>query len=54
MFDINTIINEAIAAAVDAHITAIRQEYANKIGAMELRISMLEKLPAQGVDTTSA
>ena len=54
MFDINKIISDAIATAVDAHITAIRQEYANKIGALEMRISMLEKFPVQGVETAPA
>ena len=54
--NINAIISQALAAAVqqavDAHITALRQEYANKMGEMAERIAALENNPAQGVDTT--
>jgi hypothetical protein len=34
MFDINAIINAAIASAVEAHITDLKQAYANKMGEM--------------------
>ena len=54
--NINALISQALSAAVqqavDAHILAIRQEYANKMGEMAERIAALENNPAQG-DTLS-
>jgi hypothetical protein len=42
MFDINAIINNAIAQAVEAHITSLKQTYANQMGAMSNHISALD------------
>lgn len=42
MFDINAIINNAIIAAVEAHITAIQQQHANIVGELAQRIATLE------------
>ena len=58
--NINTIISQALAAAVQQAIQPLQQEYANKmaemaekITALEMRLTLGEKLtPAQGVDTT--
>ena len=47
MIDINTIINTAIGSAVDAHITVLRQEYANKMGHMAQQIAALQEELAQ-------
>lgn len=54
MFDINTIINAAIAAAVNDRITEVLQQHANVVAALEQRIAALENNPAIGVDTTLA
>lgn len=68
MFDINNIINAAIAEAVNARITELLQQHANLVGALAERIETLEKNeealvrriaalennPAQGVDTQAA
>ncbi len=57
--NINTIISQALAAAVQQAIQPLQQEYANKmaemaqqIAALETRLLALENNPAQGVDTT--
>ena len=42
MFDINTIINDAIAAAVAQAIQPLQQEYANKMAEMAEKIAVLE------------
>lgn len=59
MIDINTIISQALAAAVQQALQPLQQEYANKMGqmaqqiaALEARLLALENNPAQGVDTT--
>lgn len=66
MIDINTIISQALAAAVQQAIQPLQQEYANKMAEMAQqiaaldthlaeaidRIAALENNPAQGVDTT--
>lgn len=59
MIDINTIISQALAAAVQQAIQPLQQEYANKmaemaqqIAALETRLLALENNPAQGADTT--
>lgn len=59
MIDINTIISQALAAAVQQAIQPLQQEYANKmaemaqqIAALEARLLALENNPAQGADTT--
>lgn len=43
MFDINTLINNAIATAVDARLTEVLQAHANVTGALVERIATLEK-----------
>lgn len=48
MFDINTIINEAIASAVNAHINEALQQHANHVTALALRITSLEASITQG------
>ena len=58
--NINAILSQALAAAVQQAIQPLQQEYANKmaemaqqIAALEMRLTLGEKLtPAQGVDTT--
>ena len=57
--NINTIISQALAAAVQQALQPLQQEYANKmaemaqqIAALETRLLALENNPAQGVDTT--
>ena len=57
--NINTIISQALAAAVQQAIQPLQQEYANKmaemaqqIAALEARLLALENNPAQGADTT--
>ena len=57
--NINAIISQALAAAVQQAIQPLQQEYANKmaemaqqIAALETRLLALENNPAQGVDTT--
>lgn len=66
MIDINTIISQALAAAVQQAIQPLQQEYANKMAEMAQqiaaldthlaeaidRVAALENNPAQGVDTT--
>jgi hypothetical protein len=59
MFDINSILTQALAAAVAEAMLPLQQEYANKMGEMatriatlETRLLALENNPAQGVDTT--
>lgn len=59
MIDINTIISQALAAAVQQAIQPLQQEYANKmaemaqqIAALTDRVAALENNPAQGADTT--
>lgn len=59
MIDINTILTQALAAAVAEAMLPLQQEYANKMGematriaALEARLLALENNPAQGVDTT--
>jgi len=66
MIDINAIISQALAAAVQQAIQPLQQEYANKMAEMAQqiaaldthlaeaidRIAALENNPAQGVDTT--
>lgn len=66
MIDINTIISQALAAAVQQAIQPLQQEYANKMAEMAQqiaaldthlaeaidRIAALENNPAQGADTT--
>ena len=54
MFDINTIVNAAIAAAVEQHISTLQQAYANKmaemaekIDALEARVKALEAKPLE-------
>ena len=42
MIDINTIFNNAVTAAVEAHITAIQQQHANIVGELAQRIATLE------------
>ena len=42
MIDINTIFNNAVTAAVEAHITAIQQQHANIVGELAQRIAALE------------
>lgn len=61
MFDINTIINTAIANAVNEALLPLQQEYANKMGemaekiaALETRLAALENNPAIGIDTALA
>lgn len=58
MIDINTIISQALAAAVQQALQPLQQEYANKMGqmaqqiaALETRLLALENNPAQGADT---
>jgi hypothetical protein len=41
MFDINTIVSQAIKSAVDDHILALKQEHANTVGAMAALIAKL-------------
>lgn len=43
MIDINTIFNNAVTAAVEAHITAIQQQHANIVGELTQRIATLEQ-----------
>ena len=43
MFDINTIISQALAAAVAQAIQPLQQEYANKMAEMAEKIAALEK-----------
>lgn len=57
--NINTIISQALAAAVQQALQPLQQEYANKMGqmaqqiaALETRLLALENNPAQGADTT--
>ena len=58
--NINAILSQALAAAVQQAIQPLQQEYANtmaemaqQIAALEMRLTLGEKLtPAQGVDTT--
>lgn len=57
--NINAILSQALAAAVQQAIQPLQQEYANKmaemaqqIAALETRLLALENNPAQGVDTT--
>lgn len=57
--NINAIISQALAAAVQQALQPLQQEYANKMGqmaqqiaALEARLLALENNPAQGVDTT--
>lgn len=57
--NINAIISQALAAAVQQAIQPLQQEYANKmaemaqqIAALETRLLALENNPAQGADTT--
>lgn len=59
MIDINSILTQALAAAVAEAMLPLQQEYANKMGematriaALETRLLALENNPAQGVDTT--
>ena len=52
MFDLNAIVNAAIATAVDARLTEVLQQHANIVGALAERIAALENNPAIGVDTT--
>jgi len=54
MFDINAIVNAAIAAAVEQHISTLQQAYANKmaemaekIDALEARVKALEAKPLE-------
>jgi hypothetical protein len=65
MFDLNTIITQAltaaVATAVDARLTEVLQQHANIVGALaeritalEARVVALENNPAIGVDTTLA
>lgn len=42
MIDINAIFNNAVTAAVEAHITAIQQQHANIVGELAQRIATLE------------
>jgi hypothetical protein len=42
MIDINTIFNQLLNAAVEAHITAIQQQHANIVGELAQRIAALE------------
>ena len=57
--NINAIISQALAAAVQQALQPLQQEYANKmaemaekIAALDKRLLALENNPAQGVDTT--
>lgn len=57
--NINAIISQALAAAVQQALQPLQQEYANKmaemaqqIAALETRLLALENNPAQGADTT--
>jgi len=58
MFDLNAIVNAAIATAVDARLTEVLQQHANTVGALaeritalEARVVALENNPAIGTDT---
>ncbi len=42
MFDINTLINEAIAKAVDARLVPLMETHANVVGELARRIAKLE------------
>ena len=46
MFDINTIVNAAIAEAVNAHLTEVLQQHANIVAALAERIDTLEGICA--------
>jgi len=46
MFDLNAIVNAAIATAVDARLTEVLQQHANIVGALAERITALENNPA--------
>lgn len=54
MFDINTLINTAIANAVNEALLSLQQRYAEKIAALEARCAALENNPAIGTDTALA
>lgn len=55
MFDINNIINAAIAEAVNAHLTEVLQQHANIVAALAERIAALEtKLTEANLFTQSA
>ena len=51
MFDINTIVNAAIAEAVNAHLTEVLQQHANIVAALAERIAALEN---QAIVTSNA
>lgn len=42
MFDLNTILSAALQQAVEAHLTQLRQEYANKMGELARQLEELE------------
>jgi hypothetical protein len=60
MFDINTILTQALTAAVAEAMLPLQQEYANKMGEMATRIAALEAqlaaqaTPAPQIDAAAA
>ena len=49
MFDFNTVVNAAIAQAVNEALLPLQQEYANKMGEMAQKIAQLEAQLADGL-----
>lgn len=54
MIDINTIISQALAAAVQQALQPLQQEYANKMGQMAQQIAALDTHLAEAIDRIAA